>query len=54
MNTYKISFEYTIPQFTEIELVADSPEAAEFAANEMFLKHYPEAIDAKAVKITEI
>lgn len=54
MITYKINFEYTIPQFTEIELVADSPEAAEFAATEVFNRTYPEAIDAKAVRITEI
>ncbi len=54
MNTYKINFEYTIPQFTEIEIDAENPEAAEATATEVFNEAYPEAIDAKAVMVTKI
>jgi hypothetical protein len=54
MTTYKINFEYSIPQFTEIELSADDPDQAEEKANAEFLKLYPEAIDAEVVMVSEL
>ncbi len=54
MNTYKINFEYTIPQFTEIEVVADSAKYAEEQAHEIFEMTYPEAVDPLLLTVTRL
>jgi hypothetical protein len=53
MTKYKVDFEYFVPEFSEIELTADSSdEAADIALLEI-QKLYPEAQEIEIVKVTQ-
>lgn len=51
---YKVDFEYTVPEWAEVEIDADSKETATVLANVEFDHIYPEAIDTKVIGVTEI
>lgn len=51
---FKVDFEYSVPEFTEITLTAKDADEAEDLANIEFMKLYPEALDAEVVLITEL
>lgn len=54
MNTYKINFEYLIPEFSEITLDAETPEQAEENALEKLEALYPEATDITVTMISKL
>jgi len=47
-------YDYSIPQFTDIEVEADNEEEAKTLANEIFSETYPEAMDPEVVQIDAI
>jgi len=53
MTKFTVMFDYSIPQFTDIEVEADNEAQAELLATEVFDKTYPEAIDTVVVKVVE-
>lgn len=54
MSKFKVDFEYTIPEFTEITLDAKDADDAILLAQQEFKSLYPEVEDVEAVMVTAL
>lgn len=48
---YKVMFDYSIPQFTDIEVEAENEDEAREKAQAVFNETYPEALDVVVLEV---
>jgi hypothetical protein len=54
MNTYQVDFAYSVPEWTDITLDAESEEEAKLLAQKEFDDLFPEATDVEIIEVTII
>lgn len=54
VKKYRVDFEYNVPEFSSIELNAETDALAAVDAEKELMEQFPEILDLEVIKVTEI